>query len=361
MKTKLRPFLAALALAAPATSALAADGPYLGGPYMGIQGSYQLQDRDRGVKDGYGGTLVLGVPVGTHLAAEMNVFGLTADDPTRKGGNEQYGTGLDVAFYPFSHQTAFAPFVLAGGGGVYDDRPGDDSVSAFGNVGAGVLMRLNQATSLRVDAKRYMVLDDGAAPGNDKMWDTRINAGIQIAFGARQPQVVTVIKEVQVPVAAPTPPPPPPPPPAPVDSDQDGVIDPNDACPGTPYGMKVDDRGCAIKTAKLVLRDINFEFDSSKLLPSAMKSLDKVVDGLRGQPTMMLKIEGHTDSKGTDAYNLKLSQRRAAAAREYLVSQGIDGSRLVAAGMGEGQPVSSNATEEGRAENRRVEFSVTQQ
>jgi len=76
---------------------------------------------------------------------------------------------------------------------------------------------------------------------------------------------------------------------------------------------------------------------------------------------MSLIIEGHTDSKGSDAYNLKLSKQRAAAVRDYLIESGIVGTRIEATGLGESQPTASNATEEGRAENRRVEFKVTQQ
>ena len=154
---------------------------------------------------------------------------------------------------------------------------------------------------------------------------------------------------------------PPPPPPAPKDSDRDGVLDPVDACPGTPYGMKVDASGCAIKTAKVVLRDINFEFDSARLTADAKQSLSKVAEGLRGQPSMELLIEGHTDSVGADAYNLKLSKLRANAARDYLIGEGISPSRLSADGLGEAKPVASNKTKDGRAENRRVEFSVTKQ
>jgi outer membrane protein OmpA-like peptidoglycan-associated protein len=156
------------------------------------------------------------------------------------------------------------------------------------------------------------------------------------------------------------PPPPPPPRPA-VDSDQDGVLDPSDACPGTPIGMRVDSRGCAVREAKVVLRDINFEFGKSRLTGVAQQSLDRIAEGLRGQPSMTLLVEGHTDAIGSDAANRTLSQARAEAVRSYLIQSGIDARRLMARGLGESEPVASNSTESGRAENRRVEFEVLQQ
>jgi OOP family OmpA-OmpF porin len=122
--------------------------------------------------------------------------------------------------------------------------------------------------------------------------------------------------------------------------------------------MKVDANGCAIKTAKIVLHDINFEHDKATLTTEAKQSLDNVVSGLKGQPTMELQIEGYTDSTGSDAYNLKLSKERAASAKKYLVDSGIAASRLKSEGFGEKNPIASNKTKAGRAENRRVEFKV---
>lgn len=377
MKTK--PLLALSLIAAAATVQAANDQPY-----FGLQGSYVLPDTDRQTADGLGANLLLGVPLNSYLATELNLFGLQTGRDAGPGSNAEWGAGVDLALYPFQRSSRFSPFLLAGGGAQYEDRPNNSRGYGFLNAGGGVLYSLSDRASLRVDAKRYRFDDDEAAPGNAQMWDTRINAGVQIAFGAEAP----------APVIAPPPPPPPPvdsdgdgvpdgrdrcpntllgsvvdangcppppPPPAPKDSDQDGVLDPVDACPGTPYGMKVDASGCAIKTAKVVLHDINFEFDSARLTAAAKQSLSKVAEGLRGQPSMELLIEGHTDSVGADAYNLKLSKQRANAARDYLIEEGISPARLSANGLGESKPIASNKTKDGRAENRRVEFSVTKQ
>ena len=130
------------------------------------------------------------------------------------------------------------------------------------------------------------------------------------------------------------------------------------ACPNTPHGMKVDDKGCAVKAATIVLHDITFETDKAILTAEAKKSLDNIIAGLKGQPSMALQIDGHTDSTGSAPHNLKLSKERAASAKQYLVDSGIAASRLQTEGYGETKPVASNKTKEGRAENRRVEFKV---
>ena len=87
--------------------------------------------------------------------------------------------------------------------------------------------------------------------------------------------------------------------------------------------------------------------------------LNQVANVLKGNSQLVrIRIEGHTDSKGNDAYNKKLSQSRAESVRNYLVAKGIDTNRLVPAGFGEEQPVATNTTNDGRAENRRVEFVI---
>ena len=137
---------------------------------------------------------------------------------------------------------------------------------------------------------------------------------------------------------------------APLDSDGDGVIDPNDMCPDTPRGTRVGPQGCP---CDLTLK-LNFAFDSSALTDSDKAQLDGAVAELKRLNWTSGVIEGHTDSVGSDAYNQKLSERRAATVREYLIAQGIAESRMAPTGFGESQPVADNKTAEGRAENRRV-------
>ena len=144
----------------------------------------------------------------------------------------------------------------------------------------------------------------------------------------------------------------------PLDSDGDKVPDYTDRCPNTPVGLRVDSTGCVIEKQTIVLQNVNFEFDSAQLTASAKESLLKVARGLSDQTSMKVEIAGHTDSKGSDAYNMKLSDRRAAAVREFLISQGVSSSQLSSRGYGEDDPVADNSTETGRAQNRRVEFRV---
>lgn len=158
------------------------------------------------------------------------------------------------------------------------------------------------------------------------------------------------------------------------DEDGDGVFDRRDRCQGTPAGTPVHHNGCPIKQYAevapapeppkdevIVLSDLGevlFAFDSAKLTPAAMDTLDSVVGKLSGADVVAIKVDGHTDSTGTDAYNQGLSERRAASVVDYLISKGVSADKLSSEGFGESKPVADNGTKEGRAQNRRVEIYV---
>jgi outer membrane protein OmpA-like peptidoglycan-associated protein len=112
---------------------------------------------------------------------------------------------------------------------------------------------------------------------------------------------------------------------------------------------------------ELTLSDVLFEFDKANLTPGALRSLAPLVAFLRENPDRTISIEGHTDSLGSDSYNLELSQRRAETIRDFLVQNGISSDRITARGMGKSYPVASNATEAGRQQNRRVEIVIANQ
>ncbi|MDN4165641.1 OmpA family protein [Cytophagales bacterium LB-30] len=106
------------------------------------------------------------------------------------------------------------------------------------------------------------------------------------------------------------------------------------------------------------LNNIFFDFNASTLRPESYPELDKVVDFLVNNPSISIEIGGHTDAQGSDEYNLNLSQGRADSVRDYLISEGISSTRITAQGYGESQPETTNDTEEGRQQNRRVVFKV---
>jgi len=157
---------------------------------------------------------------------------------------------------------------------------------------------------------------------------------------------------------------------APKDSDNDGVTDNLDKCPGTPKGVKVDADGCpkVVKAAAppimaalnskgaWVVDEAYFDFDKAAVKKEAFDFLDKIAEFLKASPETFVKIQGHTDSVGTKAYNDILSLQRAQAVQTYLTDRGVDKSRLTCEGLGFSKPVASNKTDKGRAMNRRVEL-----
>ena len=112
--------------------------------------------------------------------------------------------------------------------------------------------------------------------------------------------------------------------------------------------------GIAVTFASGIL----YPFDSDQILPAGRENLRQLAQSLQRYPGTEVLIVGHTDNVGSDAYNQALSQRRSDSARSYLVSMGIDGGRIRTEGRGESEPIASNETEEGRAENRRVEIKL---
>ena len=107
---------------------------------------------------------------------------------------------------------------------------------------------------------------------------------------------------------------------------------------------------------KMILRGVNFDFDKANIRPDAVPILREAANVLKENANLKVSVEGHTDSVGSEEYNLKLSLRRANAVKQFLVKEGIAESRLTTRGFGESQPVASNETEDGRAQNRRVEL-----
>jgi outer membrane protein OmpA-like peptidoglycan-associated protein len=152
-----------------------------------------------------------------------------------------------------------------------------------------------------------------------------------------------------------------------LDNDKDGYPDASDKCPNEPGPVGGD--GCPPKytyinvtAERIELRQtIFFQTNKAVILPKSYALLDEVALALRGRPAMHVRIEGHTDSRGNRAANVKLSQARADSVRAYLVGKSIAQDRMEARGFGPDQPIETNKTAAGREKNRRVEFVITQQ
>jgi OOP family OmpA-OmpF porin len=118
-----------------------------------------------------------------------------------------------------------------------------------------------------------------------------------------------------------------------------------------------------LKVLKDAFDKLTFEFNKAIILPISYPSLDELSQTLKDPQaaTWKLKIDGHTDNKGSDDYNLKLSQQRADAVKSYLISKGVSADKITSTGFGESKPIASNDTDEGRSKNRRVEFTIEKQ
>ena len=138
----------------------------------------------------------------------------------------------------------------------------------------------------------------------------------------------------------------------PLDSDGDGVPDLRDECPNTPLGAPVNGYGC------WSIQGINFEYNKWDIKPQYYDVLNESGKVLFLNPAMTIEIQGHTDEIASEEYNQMLSEKRAAAAKEYFVYRGIDSDRISTRGFGETQPIASNDTPDERSKNRRIEIEI---
>jgi OOP family OmpA-OmpF porin len=121
--------------------------------------------------------------------------------------------------------------------------------------------------------------------------------------------------------------------------------------------VAVDANGCP-RRGEATLQGVTFEFNSATLTSDSRTVLDELAADLKRFPRLRIELQGHTDSVGADAYNLRLSSARANSVRDYLISQGVGEDQLTAKGFGETQPLEDNSTEQGRSLNRRVVMNV---
>jgi OOP family OmpA-OmpF porin len=255
----------------------------------------------------------------------------TATVTAKKDDAEAWMGRLEGQYNITQISDRIVPFLAVGAGAVKvdSDQEGYDSNTDFlVDYGAGLKLYLTPAIALRGDFRHAIVFPNDDPNDNDYFSNVLYTVGLMFAFGGKE--------EVKEEVA------PPPPPPAPAPEVKEEVAPPPPV---------VEEQGA------YVFRNIYFDFDKATIKPESEPILDEVSDFLKANPNMKMEIQGHTDSKGTAAYNLKLSDRRAAAVKAYLVKdEAIKPDRLTTKGYGLTKPVASNDTEEGRAKNRRVEF-----
>ena len=240
------------------------------------------------------------------------------------------------------------PYVAAGLGYLDHRNVASEDGGISKSVGLGLQGKIAEHWSARAQVLWRNDRDSSSKPEFNSYTDMIYSIGLSFDFGGRA---------APPPAPPPSEPPPPPPPPPNPDLDGDGVPNERDKCPNTRPGAVVDLDGCEVE-AVIELEGVYFDFDKATIKPEGKAVLNEAAALLKTHDRVVVEVAGHTDSVGTDSYNQGLSERRANAVKDYLTAQGIKASRLTARGYGESRPVASNDTDEGRAENRRVELIV---
>ncbi|MGV8932270.1 MAG: OmpA family protein [Luteimonas sp.] len=325
---------------------------------------YNFQDSDRGTgSDTFGA-----IGVGKFLSPSWSLDGeLNYQNPNFDANQNlnwsQYGVSVDLRRHFINEGRSWNPYVLMGLG----YQRSEEEFNAFPNpvspgqrkdgnlaakVGLGVQSKLGSRVGLRTEIAYRADFDDTsvAAPQENWFGDILASVGVVIPLGPEPTAPVG-----PAPTAATC---------ADMDSDGDGVNDCDDKCPGSQAGQTIGPDGCPVPVS-IDLKGVNFDFDKSTLRPDAVAILNEAIEILKRYPDLKVEVAGHTDSKGTDAYNQKLSERRATAVYDYVTSNGVDAGRLVGpVGYGESRPIAPNTNEdgsdnpEGRARNRRTELNV---
>ena len=321
--------------------------PHVGG-YL-FEGDQDLKNRPI---YGFG----LGYNLNERWGVEASLSGINTGSDVTAGDVNAYLYRLE-GLYHFNITDRFVPYLAAGVGGItLSPDSGSTKNSPLFNYGAGVKYFLTEDIALRGDVRHVIAFDSRDATNNNLLYTVglsiSIGGGKEVAAVAPAPAPAPAPQPAPAPAPAPQPAPKPIPAPAPEpkDSDSDGIYDDRDECPDTPSGARVDKRGCWAP------KNVLFDFDKAIIKPEGRPGLDEVVVVLNNNPSMRADIQGHTDSTGSDAWNQGLSERRAQAVMEYLVSPGIEPNRLTPQGFGESKPTATNETKEGRALNRRVEL-----
>jgi OOP family OmpA-OmpF porin len=328
--------------------------------YLTGSAGFNIQDNDRGTNDAPFGAIGVGKFLNQNwsLDGELNYQNPNFDENQDMNWS-QYGASLDARYHFISEGRNWAPYLLMGLGWQraeeeFDafpnpDSPGrreDDTFAA--KVGIGVQSALyGKRVGVRTELAYRADFDDKSvnAPSEDYFGDILASVGVIIPLG---PPVVAA-------------PPAPAPSCADMDDDGDGVNNCDDKCPGSQAGQTIGPDGCPVPVS-IDLKGVNFDFDKATLRPDAVSILNEAIEILKRYPELKVEVAGHTDLCGKDAYNQKLSERRAKTVYDYLTSNGVDAARLVGPiGYGESRPL--EPTEQTMPackseKNRRTELNV---
>ncbi len=255
-------------------------------------------------------------------------------------------SSIDATYHFGTPGVGLRPFVSAGVGhqslSNLAPRTGRDHTT-FGNVGAGAKYYFTENVFAKASVDGLYGFDN-----NQAEWMAGVGVGVNFGGSTKAAPAAAYVEPVATACA---------------DSDNDGVCDDADLCPDTPANTAVDANGCPVEAETVrVELDVKFDFDKSQVKQGSYSDIENLAEFMKQYPQTATTVEGHTDSVGNPAYNQKLSERRAAAVRDALVNQyGVESDRVNAVGYGKERPVADNATNEGRAINRRVEASVETQ
>lgn len=287
--------------------------------------------------------------------------------------------------YEFENSSIFTPFAKAGVGyEMYTNSHTNDFDGLLVDAGVGTKVDLTKRIALKLEGLYMYKMNNNAGRdgSNGEVHNIAALAGLNFAFGEKVQPAAPV--EEPKPVAEEPKPEPKPAVVVLVDSDKDGVFDPQDQCPDSPSGFKVDEKGCNIDSDNDGVLDpadkcpdtpagfkvdgdgcplkatlhLHFSTNSDKVDAKGTSEVNDFASFLKGSPAYKATIVGHTDSTASNAYNQKLSEKRAETVKSMLIKDGVEANRLSAMGEGEKMPVASNKTKEGRAENRRIEIEL---
>lgn len=293
---------------------------------------YHVFDSDTAVENHTEGSLALGYRATPHVAVELR-YAQSNPRLDDVDGDLRYEAGTLDAYYNFLPESRLQPYALIGGGLARGTAQGYEE-HTIANVALGVFYRLVGNLSLRAELRGIEDLQESDHDGV-------VSLGLLYAFAGKPATPVAPVPAVM----------------PPGDDDQDGVINPLDKCPGTPRNVVVDADGCPKTRNEIVMRELKVLFDTDKSVvkPQYHGEIEAVAKLMQEFPEAAVEVQGHTDSTASDAYNMRLSQRRADAVVKILVNKfGIAASRVTSKGYGESQPVADNKTAEGRAKNRRT-------